>query len=317
MATERRAEELLIDFGRKGNKMENRCPKVSIVLPTYNGARYLGQSIESCLNQTYRDIELIIVDDGSTDATPEIIESFKDPRIKYIRHKKNQRLPGALNTGFRYSTGEYLTWTSDDNQFLPEAIEIMKGCLDKNKYADLVYADYWQYFRQTGEKSLMKLKDILDLTNYNTVGACFLYTRRVYEAVGNYNPNYELVEDYDYWIRITKQFKTIHCPTPLYIYAYHENSLTSQKIVNVTLFHHVLRFQNGFIAVKEIVKHMAKNIIAVIKKEKGKKPLFIILKNLIKSTSISFEAGFLYLLSLIAVQILFIIRPVYGKRYLK
>lgn len=102
--------------------MAENSPKVSIVLPTYNGARYLRQSIDSCLGQTYRNLELIVVDDASTDTTPEIIRSYQDPRIRVIRHEKSKMLPESLNTGFRAVSGDYLTWTSDDNYYVPEAI---------------------------------------------------------------------------------------------------------------------------------------------------------------------------------------------------
>src|SRR3989338_10314783 len=108
-------------------------PKVSIVLPTYNGARYLRQSIDSCLSQTYKNIELIIVDDCSTDETPDIVHSYNDPRIRYVRNKTNQRLPRSLNIGFALTTAEYLTWTSDDNEFLPQAIETMLKVLLEDK----------------------------------------------------------------------------------------------------------------------------------------------------------------------------------------
>ena len=109
-------------------------PKVSIVLPTYNGAKYIRQCINSCLNQTYNNIELIIVDDGSKDETPDIIKSYKDERIKYIMHARNLGLPYALNTGFRNAVGEYLTWTSDDNYYTKKAIETMLSFIkDKNQ----------------------------------------------------------------------------------------------------------------------------------------------------------------------------------------
>jgi len=81
--------------------MNRISSKVSIVLPTYNGAKYIRQSIDSCLNQTYKNIELIIVNDGSTDGTPEIIRSYEDGRIKYLTHEKNKGLPHALNTWAR------------------------------------------------------------------------------------------------------------------------------------------------------------------------------------------------------------------------
>ena len=111
-------------------------PKVSIILPTYNGAKYLRESIDSCLSQTHKNIELIIVDDCSTDQTSQIIKPYQDARIRYIRNEKNMRLPRSLNIGFALATGEYLTWTSDDNQFLPHAIETMLKILREDKSVD-------------------------------------------------------------------------------------------------------------------------------------------------------------------------------------
>ena len=94
---------------------------VSIVLPVYNGARFLAEAIQSCLAQTYPHWELIVVDDCSTDDSPQIVAGFAadDARIRVIRHAHNRKLPGALNTGFDAARGEYLTWTSDDNLLPP------------------------------------------------------------------------------------------------------------------------------------------------------------------------------------------------------
>ena len=79
-------------------------PLISIVIPCYNGEKYLSQSIESCLNQTYNNIELIIVDDGSTDSTSEMLKSFEDPRI-YIFHQKNKERSAARNLGIEKAKG--------------------------------------------------------------------------------------------------------------------------------------------------------------------------------------------------------------------
>src|SRR5437870_4846053 len=101
--------------------------KVTIVLPVYNGQTYLRQSIESCLKQTHRNFELVVVDDCSTDNSPSIITEYarQDSRIISIRNTTNRRLPGALNVGFAASTGDFLTWTSDDNYYAPTAIEVL------------------------------------------------------------------------------------------------------------------------------------------------------------------------------------------------
>ena len=100
---------------------------VSIILPVYNGEQYLKQAIESVLNQTYTNFELIIVNDCSTDNTAVIIESFVriDTRIKVINNKENKKLPASLNIGHNIATGDYMTWTSHDNILKPNFIEIL------------------------------------------------------------------------------------------------------------------------------------------------------------------------------------------------
>ena len=198
-------------------KIEDGKPKVSIVLPVYNGAKYLREAIESCLGQTHSNIELVIVDDCSTDETPRIISSFKDPRIKYIRNKTNQRLPRSLNIGFARTTGEYLTWTSDDNQFLPEALEVMLDYLSANPSVDFVYTDNLAKYLDTGETKQRNIAGPENIKERNCIGACYLYTRKVYEEAGNFNPHYELVEDYEYWVRIYRKFKMRYLPKTLYI----------------------------------------------------------------------------------------------------
>jgi glycosyltransferase involved in cell wall biosynthesis len=228
-----------------------KLPKVDIILPTYNGARYLKRSIDSCLTQTYKNVDLVIVDDGSTDETPEIIRSYKDERIKYIRHRKNAGLPNALNTGFANSHGDYLTWTSDDNQYLPTAIEEMVSFLTTNKDIDMVYSDYWTLNLETKEKSLTLMPDFFKISTENKFGPCFLYSRNVYETLGGYNPNYLLVEDYDYWIRICKRFKVAHYSKPLYIFGEHSGSLSSTKYYSVRLLENLLQYRNGFISITE------------------------------------------------------------------
>ncbi len=90
---------------------------VSIVLPTYKRAHVLPSAIRSVLNQTYTNLELIVVDDNSPDDTRDVVASFGDPRIRYVRNEPNLKLPRALNRGFSLARGEYLTWTSDDNLY--------------------------------------------------------------------------------------------------------------------------------------------------------------------------------------------------------
>ena len=99
--------------------------KVSVVLPVYNGAKRVSKAIESVLSQSYTNLELIIVNDCSTDNTMEVLRGYadKDSRIKVYENEVNQKLPRTLNNGFSHVEGDYLTWTSDDNTYKLNAIE--------------------------------------------------------------------------------------------------------------------------------------------------------------------------------------------------
>lgn len=208
----------------------NAGTKVSIVLPTYNGVKYLRQSIESCLGQTHRRVELIVVDDGSSEDIQGVVTGYNDPRIKYLRHSSNLGLAEALNTGFRNSTGEYLTWTSDDNYYADNAIEEMVRFLQTYPEVDFVYADSYRINEgATGQdRSIMRNLPPDSLKEDNFIGACFIYKRKVYEAVGEYNPKTFLLEDYDYWIRVWKRFRMQRLLRPLHYYRFHQDSLTSK-----------------------------------------------------------------------------------------
>jgi glycosyltransferase involved in cell wall biosynthesis/ubiquinone/menaquinone biosynthesis C-methylase UbiE len=201
---------------------------VTIVLPTYNRASRLPGALRSCLQQTYRNLEVIVVDDGSTDNTAEVVASFQreDPRVRYLR-QQNQKLPAALNAGFRASKGDLLTWISDDNRFHQDAIEIMAGFLENNPDVGLMYCGYDIVDAQGNLLQIVDPPGPESIFNLNCVQACFMYRRKVYEVIGDYNPAWQYVEDYDYWLRIQKRFKLARLPNVHpYTWAIHHQSLT-------------------------------------------------------------------------------------------
>ena len=222
---------------------------VSIVLPTFNGEAFLKKSIDSCLNQTYSNIELIIVNDCSTDSSEEIILSYVDPRIRYIKNASNQRLPKSLNIGFSHALGECFTWTSDDNFFEKTAIEKMMDALKLHKVG-LVCAPYYTIDDKdviTGDRSVASQENIL---LDNIVKACFLYKSEVHYKLKGYNPDLFLVEDYDFWIRATFEgFSFYQLTEKLYYYRFHDNSLTEKRRVEISkalfslLVHHEIKFK--------------------------------------------------------------------------
>lgn len=205
--------------------------KVSIVLPVYNGAEYLAESIESVIAQTYANWELIIVNDCSTDDSLAIASGFaaKDARIKVFSNPQNLKLPKTLNAGFEHASGVYYTWTSDDNRYKPDALRIMVKCLEKNPDAVMVYADYTIIDSNGSSIELAKKPEPNYMFTGNVVGACFLYTAAAAKKVGAYDPNLFLAEDYDYWIRLYKVGQILHIEDNLYFYRIHAKSLTETR----------------------------------------------------------------------------------------
>ena len=226
-------------------------PLVSIVLPTYKRAHLLAQAIRSVLDQTHANLELIVVDDNSPDDTAAVVQSFDDPRIRYLKNDPNLKLPRALNRGFALAKGDYLTWTSDDNLLAPTAIEKMVGVLATGD-CDFVYADYWLFSEQdTDGRPLApqhdRLPDTLQLDKGNHIGACFLYTRRLYKSVGDYDPELFLVEDYDYFLRAASRFHFCHLSEPLYYFRRDDATLYCSRFPEVKASDVLARLKNGAI----------------------------------------------------------------------
>lgn len=204
--------------------------KVSIILPVYNGAKCVSNSIDSVLAQTYENFELVVVNDCSTDNTLDILNEYakKDSRVKVFTNEENKKLPRTLNAGFEKATGEYLTWTSDDNMYRPEAIAEMVQFLDENSEVGLVYCDM-TVRNELGDDIKEEVKvaaPVKDLRLRSICGACFMYRSEAAAKAGEYNPDLFLAEDYEYWIRISKIATIAPLHKDLYIYRLQGQSLT-------------------------------------------------------------------------------------------
>jgi glycosyltransferase involved in cell wall biosynthesis len=209
----------------------DHSPKISIVLPTYNGSKFIRTSIESCLRQTFTDFELIIVNDCSTDDTKIIIEEYvrQDNRVRIIHNEYNKKLPLTLNAGFDTAIGRFHTWTSDDNYYSQDALEVLFHELTSNNFIDLVYADYClidDSNRITGTKKFNNVYE--GFTGWRGCGACFLYKKEIYQSNRGYNPSAFLIEDYDFFMRAFLKFNFKYLPvSKLYYYREHPASLTA------------------------------------------------------------------------------------------
>lgn len=224
-AVERRRKGILEFLTRQ------ELPKVSVVLPTYNRATLIEKAVRNILEQDYANLELIIVNDGSSDGTREILDAIDDPRVRVI-HQENRGLPRALNSGFEQAAGEYWTWTSDDNRYRPGAIKAMVRELELEPEAGLVYANTVI----TGEG--IEPRTFVGgpperLTETNCVGACFLYRASVARLTGEYDPEYTLVEDHDYWLRLRRHAPLIWLRRFLYEYDDSPGTLSHSRFLDV------------------------------------------------------------------------------------
>ncbi|MEC4815823.1 MAG: glycosyltransferase family 2 protein, partial [Scytonema sp. PMC 1069.18] len=118
-------------------------PKVSVCIPTFNRINLLPVAIDSVLQQTYQDFELIVCDDGSVDGTPEFMSQYTDSRIKYIRHPQNIGKSNNMRSGFDAATGEYFIKFDDDDRLTPEFLARTSVILDKDPSIDFVGTDHW------------------------------------------------------------------------------------------------------------------------------------------------------------------------------
>jgi glycosyltransferase involved in cell wall biosynthesis len=228
-------------------------PSITIVLPIHNGARYLDEAVASLVSQTLQDWELVIVDDASTDATAELIESWerKDARIRSLHLDRNAGLPAALNAGFALARGRYLTWTSDDNAFRPDALAELRRALESQPRADVVYSGFTEIDPDGTTLREVQARPPEPLVTGNRIGACFLYRREVDAALGGYDESLFLAEDYDFWLRASLRFTLRAVDRSLYIYRRHPESLSATRSEQVeaaarrAVEQHLLRLERG------------------------------------------------------------------------
>ena len=210
---------------------------VSVVLPCYNGATMLPTAIESCINQSFKDWELIIVNDCSTDNTLEVALQYADidNRIRVLDNETNLKLPASLNRGFSEARGMYYTWTSDDNIMHTNMLQELSLFLDSNPECGLVASDYIVIDEHDNVKRKAELPDnlsnLLPLNNY--LGCSFMYRKEVAKHVGDYRVDLFLVEDYEYWIRIAMEYPIARLNKILYSYREHPKSLTSTRQLEI------------------------------------------------------------------------------------
>jgi len=200
-------------------------PKVSVVIPTYNSAQFIVETLESVFAQTYKDYEVIVVDDGSTDNTREVLKPYMS-KIRYI-YKENGGVASARNVGIKNARGEYIAFLDSDDLWLPEKLEKQMEYFKSNPDVVLVFSDCILF----GDKELIRKKNTKRIYSYKYKGDMFLHLlqenfiptltviakKECFDEVGYFDTDESLIssEDYDMWLRIARSFKIGYIEEPL------------------------------------------------------------------------------------------------------
>jgi len=254
-------------------------PLISIVLPVWNGERYLGEAIKSILEQSYDNFELIIVNDCSTDSSLSIALSFseRDSRIIVVSNRSNIKLPASLNEGFSFAKGDFLTWTSDDNILEMDFLKIMSHELLVSN-ADIVYSSFNSIDTKGRHLNISEVGEAEGLVSQNTIGASFLYKRTVHETLDGYDVSKFLYEDYDFWVRsYIAGFKFKRLNSVVYKYRRHEGALTSTHQMPIDYPQYRFELRRRFAGISKEAAYDAREILLGYRRELGKLKTFQLL----------------------------------------
>ncbi|NVO02189.1 MAG: glycosyltransferase [Bacteroidetes bacterium] len=198
-------------------------PFFSIIIPTFNRAQFIEKTIQSVLNQEYIDYEILVVDDGSTDNTEEIIKLINSDKIQYFK-KRNEERAVARNTGIRLAKGNYITFLDSDDLFYPEHLQIAYENIQINNSPEIIHTRYEIINNQNKVISKMKILD--DKINRKLISGNFMscngvFLRKDIALTNLFNENRDLsaLEDWELWLRLAAQYKI-----------YYSNTITSAII---------------------------------------------------------------------------------------
>lgn len=184
-------------------------PLISIIIPTYNHSKLLPRAIESVLKQKFKDWELIIVDDGSKDNTKEIINKYKDIRIKY-HYQKNSGVASAMNTGFDMATGNFFAWLDADNYYDSNILSKIEEYTINNPQTDIFYGNVVVFNTNGPIKTFVPKKKInyrevlLHTSGSVPVQPGVFFKRHLYKQSGGFNSKYRIAGDIDFWVKVLK-----------------------------------------------------------------------------------------------------------------
>ena len=217
-------------------------PKISVLMPAYNAEKYIGEAVESILNQTFKDFELIIIDDCSTDKTWEIIQDYakKDNRIVPLKNEKNLGIAGNRNLLIKLARGKYIVWQDADDISMLYRLEHQYNLMEKNEEVGIC-GGYLQFFDNKGITSIRKYKENdkelrKTIFRYSPVAQPGAIIRKsILDEMGNYDLDYPPAEDLDMSFRIGRKYKFANLPEIVIKYRENDNNSTFTKLKTIEL----------------------------------------------------------------------------------
>lgn len=222
-------------------------PEVSVIIPTYNRANLLGRAVHSVLNQTFKDFELIIVDDYSTDNTEEIAGSWHDKRIRFIRHKENKGGPAARNTGIKNAQGDFIAFLDSDNEWLPQKLEKQIELFHNlPPSVGVVYAI---------NRVVNDIKNETSVWDFNLRGNLYhdflkspfldfitpVIRRECFDKAGVMDEKVVAYQEWDTFLRISKCYEFDFVPDILAIYYVHKHeTISKDNLVAATGYNYIV-----------------------------------------------------------------------------
>jgi glycosyltransferase involved in cell wall biosynthesis len=212
------------------------APKVSVIIPVYNREKYVGEAISSILAQSFTNFELLLIDDGSTDDSVEIMRSYTDPRVRLVRNERNLGIPKTRNKGIQLARGDYIAILDSDNIALSDRLAKQVAFLDRHK--DYVLLGSGAALMDEEGQSLKKGKRRFVSSGEvksHLLFRCWLHHSSVMartailQAYG-YREQYVVCSDFDLFVRLARKHKLGHLPEPLVRLRVHAGSITRENV---------------------------------------------------------------------------------------
>lgn len=211
--------------------MSSLEPLVTVYLVNHNYGKYIESAITSVLSQTINNYELIIIDDGSSDNSKEIIEKFMQHEKVYVIYQKNKGLNVTNNIAIRASKGKYIMRLDADDYLDENAISVMSGVLDRNPDVSMVFPDYYLMSEKGDVQEIVRRHDFQKVELYDQPphGACTMIRRECLIELGGYDETYRCQDSWDLWMKFIEQYKVKNVNLPLFYYRQHVESLTNNE----------------------------------------------------------------------------------------